>query len=141
LLPDAWSGYIIVADSVSAKDVGPYGFWCPCVLQFIIRLHHGASLFVEGKFDRHREKTKTTGGEAMMNEKFGVVQCIHCGYIQGRELVGNVFSYQGSFKSVVCYNCNKSIPLTVVNVLFKSNSAAEAHGWLVAYKKQMIRGA
>ena len=26
----------------------------------------------------------------MMNEKFGVVQCIHCGYIQGREIVSSV---------------------------------------------------
>jgi hypothetical protein len=25
--------------------------------------------------------------------------------------------------------------------LFKSDSATEAHGWLVAYKKQMIKGA
>ena len=77
----------------------------------------------------------------MMNEKFGVVQCIHCGYIQGRELVDSVFSHQGLFKSVVCYNCKKSIPLTAVNVLFKSDSPTEAHGWLVAYKKQIIRGA
>ena len=75
-----------------------------------------------------------------MNEKFGVVQCVHCGYIQGRELVGLVFGYQGSFKSVVCYNCKKSVPLTSVNVLFKSNSAAETHEWLVVYKKQMVRG-
>ena len=77
----------------------------------------------------------------MMNEKFGVVQCIHCGYIQGRELFGSVFSYQGQFKSVVCYNCKKSVPLTSVTVLFKSDSAAVAHGWLVAYKNQMVRGA
>jgi hypothetical protein len=104
-------------------------------------LHHGTSLFVEGKFDRHREKAKIAGEEAMMNEKFGVVQCIHCGYIQGRELIGSVFSHQGQFKSVVCYNCKKSIPLTAVNVLFKSDLATEAHGWLVAYKKQMIKGA
>jgi hypothetical protein len=103
-------------------------------------MHHGTSLLVEGKFDRHRKKTEIQREEAMMNEKFGVVQCIHCGYIQGRELVGSVFSHQGPFKSVVCYNCKKSIPLTAVNVLFKSDSAAEAHGWLVAYKKQMIRG-
>ena len=78
--------------------------------------------------------------EAMMNEKFGVVQCIHCGYIQGRELAGSVFSHQGPFKSVGCYNCKKMVPLTAVNVLFKSDSAAVAHGWLVAYKKQIIRG-
>jgi hypothetical protein len=72
-----------------------------------------------------------------MNEKFGVVNCFHCGYIQGRELVGLVFGYQGSFKSVVCYNCKKSISLTTVNVLFKSNSSAATHEWLVVYKKQM----
>ena len=140
MLPGAWSGYVIVANCFSSKDVGSYGFGCPGVLQFIVRLHHGTSLLVEGKFDRHREKAKIAGEEAMMNEKFGVVQCVHCGYIQGRELVGSVFGYQGPFKSVVCYNCKKSIPLTAVNVLFKSDSAAEAHDWLVAYKKQMIRG-
>jgi hypothetical protein len=141
LLPGAWSGYVIVADCISAKDVGPHDFGCPGVLQFIVRLHNGTSLLVEGKFDRDREKTKIAREEAMLNEKFGVVQCIHCGYIQGRELVGSVFDYQGQFKSVVCYNCKKSNPLTAANVLFKSDSAADAHGWLVSFKKQMIKGA
>jgi hypothetical protein len=132
LQPVAWSGYVIVADCFSAKNVGPYGFGCPGVLQFIVRLQSGTSLLVEGKFDRDREKAKIAGEDALMNEKFGVVQCIHCGYIQGRELVGSVFSHQGSFKSVNCYNCKKSIPLTAVTVLFKSDSPTEAHGWLVA---------
>jgi hypothetical protein len=76
----------------------------------------------------------------MMSEKFGVVQCIHCGYLQGRELVGSVFSHQGGFKTVVCFNCKKSIPLTIVTVLFKSDSVEAAHAWLVAYKTQMVRG-
>jgi transcription elongation factor Elf1 len=103
-------------------------------------LHHGASLLVESKFDRDREKVKIAGEEATMTEKFGIVQCFHCGYLQGRELVGSVFDYQGPFKSVVCYNCKKSVPLTVANVLFKFDSSAAAHDWLLAYKKQMIRG-
>jgi hypothetical protein len=89
----------------------------------------------------HYSIGKNEDEAAMMNEKFGVVQCIHCGYIQGRELFGQVFSHQGQFKSVVCYNCKKSISLTAVTVLFKSDSAADAHGWLVTYKKQMISGA
>jgi hypothetical protein len=76
-------------------------------------------MFVEGKFDRYREKRKIAGEGALMNEKFSVVQSINCGYIQGRELVGSVFSHQGPFKSVVCYNCKKPIPLTTV--MFCSN--------------------
>ena len=75
-----------------------------------------------------------------MKEKFGVVQCVHCGYIQGRTLVGSVFNYQGQFKIVVCFNCKKTLPLTIVSVLFKSDSALEASAWLVAYKNKMVRG-
>jgi hypothetical protein len=63
LLPGAWSGYGIVADCFSAKDVGPYGFGCPGILQFIVRLHYGPSLLVEGKFNRDREKTKMNWSE------------------------------------------------------------------------------
>ena len=70
----AWSGYVVVADFFSTKNVGSFAFWCSGVLQFIFRLHHGTSLLVEGKFDRVRKKTKIAGEEAMMNEKFVVVQ-------------------------------------------------------------------
>ena len=75
-----------------------------------------------------------------MKEKFGVVQCIHCGYIQGRVLAGSIFKFKGEFETVVCYNCKKVIPLTIVSVLFKSDSAVEASAWLVAYKTKIVRG-
>jgi hypothetical protein len=81
------------------------------------------------------------GEQAMVTAKFGVVQCIHCGYLQGREIAGTVFKFRGEFKTVVCFNCKKSIPLTIVSVLFKSDSAEAAHAWLVAYKTKIVRGA
>jgi hypothetical protein len=70
LLPDAWSGYIVVADFFSAKNVRSYGFGCFGVPQFIFRLHDGISLPFGGKFDLVRKKTKIVGEEAMINVKF-----------------------------------------------------------------------
>ena len=72
-------------------------------------------------------------------EKYAVIQCSHCGLIQARIVVGKVFGYEGSFKSVNCHKCKKRIDLSKAKILFRSETAEIASGWIRGYKSQKIR--
>lgn len=67
-------------------------------------------------------------------EKYAVIECPHCGLVQGRPVVGSSFAYKGSFKSVNCYRCKKRIDLSTAKILFRSDSADVASGWIRGYK-------
>lgn len=70
-------------------------------------------------------------------KKYAVVQCPHCGLLQGRTVVGSVFNYKGGFKSVNCYRCRKRIDLSKAKILFRSDSAQEASLWIRSYKSHL----
>jgi len=70
-------------------------------------------------------------------QKYAVIQCPHCGHIQGRQVIGSVFSYKGIFKTVNCYRCKKSIDLSKAKILFRSDSAETTSGWIRGYKSKL----
>jgi len=70
-------------------------------------------------------------------KKYAVIQCPHCGYIQGRTVVGSVFKYKGPFKSVNCYRCGKRVVLSEVTILFSGESPELISGWIRGYKTSL----
>jgi len=105
LLPGAWSGYVVAVGCFSAKAVGPDGFGCPGVLQFVAWLHYGTSLFVEGYFDWDGEKTKMTTYSC---PKYGSLESVRLKSKMAYDLVNSVSIKFGSsitWNSKTRFNC------------------------------------
>jgi DNA-directed RNA polymerase subunit RPC12/RpoP len=69
-------------------------------------------------------------------KKYGAILCPVCGYIQNRQLTGSVFKYKGPFTSVNCIWCGKRV-IVIQNLLFETDSARIARGWIVDYKNKI----
>jgi hypothetical protein len=70
-------------------------------------------------------------------QKYAVIACPHCGFLQGRKIVGSVFGYKGPFKSVNCFRCNNRIDISKAKILFRSDSREMTSSWIIEYESKL----